>query len=126
MAELARGEIHYIHFPYTLDPRYPTGKKKFVLVLQEGEYFKKYDTVVVLLLTSEEESKGFETNVTVELGTTDLDQESYIIGAQPYPVKKSLFSASGAWCAGKLDDPIMDQVDEALYIGLCMGKQNEE
>lgn len=33
--ELKRGEIYYLTFPYTLDPKYPKGKPKFVLVLQE-------------------------------------------------------------------------------------------
>ena len=39
--ELQRGEIYFIKFPYTFDPNYPNGKNKFVLVLQEGNYFSK-------------------------------------------------------------------------------------
>ena len=34
--EFKRGEIYYIHFPYTFDVNYTKGKKKFVVVLQEG------------------------------------------------------------------------------------------
>jgi len=56
VTELLRGEIYFIKFPYTFDRRYPDGKSKFVLVLQEGEYFKDYDTVEVLLITSDAES----------------------------------------------------------------------
>lgn len=56
MRDLKRGEIYFIKFPYTFDNNiYPDGKPKFVLVLQECDYFKNYDTVEVLLLTSEKE-----------------------------------------------------------------------
>ncbi|HUS90018.1 MAG TPA: type II toxin-antitoxin system PemK/MazF family toxin [Desulfosporosinus sp.] len=126
MAELLRGEIYYIKFPYTFDRRYPDGKSKFVLVLQEGEYFKDYDTVEVLLITSDSESKGFLTNVTIEKGTTLLKIESYIVCAQPYPVRRTLFEEHNVWCAGKLSPEKMDEVDEAIYIGLCMDHQNIE
>ena len=126
MAELLRGEIYFIKFPYTFDRRYPDGKSKFVLVLQEGEYFKDYDTVEVLLITSDAESKGFLTNVTIEKGTTLLKIESYVVCAQPYPVRRTLFEENNVWCAGKLSPEKMDEVDEAIYIGLCMDQQNME
>ena len=71
MTEFKRGEIYYIHFPYTFDVHYPKGKNKFVVILQEGAIFKAYDAVTVLLVTSDEESKDFETNVTIELGITN-------------------------------------------------------
>lgn len=45
MITLKRGEIYYINFPYTLDKKYPNGKYKHVLVLQEGKYFDGYDTI---------------------------------------------------------------------------------
>jgi len=38
--ELKRGEIYYIHFPYTFDVNFPKGKKKFVVILQEGAILK--------------------------------------------------------------------------------------
>ena len=28
-----RGQIYYIHFPYTFDVNFPKGKKKFVVIL---------------------------------------------------------------------------------------------
>ena len=123
--DLKRGEIYYITFPHTYDKRYKNGKSKFVLVLQEGEYFKKYDTVEILLITSDDDSKDYDTNVTIEQGTTKLKEESYIVCAQPYPVKKELFAKDGVWCAGQLTPEKMDEVDEALYLGLCMGLQHE-
>ena len=55
--DLQRGEIYYITFPYTLDERYPNGKPKFVLVLQEGDYFRKFNTVEILLITSDKQYK---------------------------------------------------------------------
>lgn len=125
MVNIKRGEIYYINFPYTFDPKYPNGKKKFVLVLQDGEYFKDYDTVVVLLITSDEAEKNYETSVTIEQGTTKLTNESYVICAQPYTIRKSLFSEDGVWKAGTLSPEKMDEIDEALYIGLCMGKQHK-
>ena len=126
--ELLRGEIYFVKFlPYTFDRRYLAGKSKFVLVLQEGEYFKEYDTVEVLLITSDAESKGFLTNVTIEKGTTLLKTESYVVCAQPYPVRRrTLFEENNVWCAGKLSSDMMDEVDEAIYIGLCMDQQNME
>lgn len=124
--ELSRGEIYYIVFPYTFDVLYPSGKKKFVLVLQEGAIFKNYDAVTVLLITSDKDSKNYDTNVTIEKGTVKLAEESYIICAQPFTILKSLFKQNGVWCAGKLRPEKMDRVDEALYIGLCMGLQNDE
>jgi len=89
--EFERGQIYYIHFPYTFDVNFPKGKNKFVVILQEGSIFKDYDAVTVLLITSDPESKDFETNVTIEKGTTKLDRESYIVCAQPYTILKSLF-----------------------------------
>jgi mRNA-degrading endonuclease toxin of MazEF toxin-antitoxin module len=123
--ELSRGEIYFIFFPYTFDPKYPAGKKKFVLVLQEGAIFKDYDAVTVLLTTTDQDSKNYDTNITIEKGTTKLSEESYVICAQPYTILKSLFEKNEVWCAGKLSSQKMDEIDEALYIGLCMGLQND-
>ena len=125
MIEFKRGEIYYINFPYTFDVNYPKGKNKFVVVLQEGAIFREYDAVTVLLVTSDEDSKDFETNVTIETGLTKLNKESYIVCAQPYTILKSLFEKDGVWCAGCLPDYKLDEVDQCLYIGLCMGMQND-
>lgn len=125
MIEFKRGEIYYINFPYTFDVNYPKGKNKFVVILQEGAIFNAYDAVTVLLITSDEDSKDFETNVTIEAGLTKLNKESYIICAQPYTILKSIFEQKNVWCAGCLPDYKLDEVDECLYIGLCMGLQNE-
>ena len=77
-------------------------------------------------MTSDPESKDFETNVTIEEGTTGLDRESYVICAQPYTILKSLFNQRGVWCAGKLSPKVLDEIDERLYIGLCMGLQDSD
>lgn len=125
---LKRGEIYYIMFPYTLDPKYPNGKNKFVLVLQEGEYFTRRNTVEVVLITSNKKHKQqgkYTTNVLIEVGTTKLREKSWLLCSQPYPVEKSLFERDGVWCAGKLPDEKMDEVDEAIYVGLCMGLHND-
>lgn len=126
--ELKRGEIYYLTFPYTLDPKYPNGKPKFVLVLQEGEYFSKYDTVEIMLITSDKQYKPREkyvTDVEIEVGTTKLKDRSWVLCSQPYPIEKKLFEQSGVWCAGALSPEKMDEIDEATYIGLCMGLQHE-
>ncbi|GHV06488.1 hypothetical protein FACS1894217_05250 [Clostridia bacterium] len=96
-----------------------------MVVLQEGAIFKNYDAVTVLLITSDEDSKDFETNVAIPAGSTKLTKESYIVCAQPYTILKSLFIANGVWCAGQLSAALLDEVDRCLYIGLCMGLQNE-
>ena len=123
--EFERGQVYYIHFPYTFDISYPKGKNKFVVVLQEGAIFRNYDAATVLLITSDPESKDFETNVTIQSGTTKLERESYVICAQPYTILKALFEQKGVWCAGKLSADVLNEIDEKLYIGLCMGLQNE-
>ena len=126
--QLKRGEIYYLTFPYTLDPKYPNGKPKFVLVLQEGEYFSKYDTVEIMLITSDKQYKPREkyaTDVEIEVGTTKLKEKSWVLCSQPYPIEKKLFEQSGVWCAGTLSVEKMDEIDEATYIGLCMGLQHE-
>lgn len=123
---IKRGEIYYITFPYTFDNRFPNGKKKFVVVLQEGEEFSGRDTVAVLLTTSDETEKDYEMSVTIEKGTTKLDSETYIMCSQPYTIEKKLFKQRGVWCAGALTPSVLDEVDEAMYLGLCMGLQNEE
>jgi mRNA-degrading endonuclease toxin of MazEF toxin-antitoxin module len=102
------------------------GKQKFVVILQEGTIFKQYDSVAVLLITSDEESKDYETNVTIKAGETKLAKESYVICAQPYTILKNLFETKGVWCAGRLSSEKLDEIDEKLYIGLCMGLQNEQ
>lgn len=129
LRNLSRGEIYYVNFPYTLDERYPNGKEKFVLILQEGEYFDQYDTVEVLLITSDKTYKNHDqyvTDVEIPIGTTQLSRKSWICCSQPYPIEKKLFDNNGVWCAGKLSDEKMDEVDEALYLGLCQGIQNEK
>ncbi len=126
--ELKRGSIYFITFPHTFDPKYPEGKKKFVLVLQEGAYFAKYDTVEILLLTSDDAYRNndqYVTNVEIPLGTTKLHKKSWVLCSQPYPIKKQLFEADGVWCAGSLSAEKMDEIDDALYDGLCMGLQHE-
>ncbi len=126
--ELKRGEIYYLTFPYTLDPKYPDGKPKFVLVLQEGEYFSKYNTVEIMLITSDKQYKPREkyaTDVEIEVGTTKLKEKSWLLCSQPYPIEKKLFEREGVWCAGKLSPEKMDEIDEATYIGLCMGLQHD-
>lgn len=127
MKNLHRGEVYYINFPYTFDKKYQNGKSKFVLVLQEGDYFNQYDTVEVLLITSDKEEKNhnkYITNIEIPLGTTKLDKQSWICCSQPYPVEKKLFNE--AWRVCKLSNIKMNEVDEALYIGLCFGIQNEK
>ena len=126
--ELKRGEIYYLTFPYTLDPKYPNGKPKFVLVLQQGEYSQKYDTVEIMLITSDKQYKPREkyaTDVEIEVGTTKLKEKSWVLCSQPYPIPKKLFEQEGVWCAGSLSVEKMDEIDEATYIGLCMGLQHE-
>ena len=126
--ELKRGEIYYLTFPYTLDPKYPNGKPKFVLILQEGEYFQKYDTVEIMLITSDKQYKPREkyaTDVEIEVGATKLKDKSWVLCSQPYPIPKKLFEQEGVWCAGSLSVEKMDEIDEATYIGLCMGLQHE-
>ena len=121
-----RGEIYYISFPYTFDVNYPKGKKKFVVVLQEGTIFDAWDSVVVLLTTSDEDSFDFETNVVIEPGETKLNKKSSILCAQPYTILKSLFEPKDVWCAGQLSADKLDEIDSKLYIGLCMGLQHNE
>lgn len=124
---LKRGEIYYITFPYTFDPKYPNGKSKFVLVLQEGKYFSKFDTVEILLITSDSDcnNQKYITNVEVPYGTTKLSRPSWVLCAQPYPIMKSLFEQEGVWRAGTLSPEVLDEIDVALYEGLCMGLQHE-
>jgi len=126
LKELKRGEIYYVYFPYTFDVNYPKGKMKFVVILQEGSLFKNYDSVAVLLITSDADSKDYETNVTIETGLTKLKSESYVTCAQPYTLLKSSFKTNGAWCAGQLSTEKLNEIDEKLYIGLSMGLQNEQ
>ncbi|MCL2753597.1 MAG: type II toxin-antitoxin system PemK/MazF family toxin [Defluviitaleaceae bacterium] len=117
-----RGDIYLISFPQTFDPKHLGGKKKYVVVLQEGANYDKYDTIAVLLLTSNPACKNYHTVVTIELGSTKLLKESYIQCSQPYTIKKSWLSGAGHF--GQLSVEKLDEVDEKLYIGLCMGIQN--
>ncbi|MDE3838648.1 hypothetical protein C0966_04495 [Bacillus methanolicus] len=127
MAEksLIRGEIYRIMFPYTFDKNYPNGKLKYTLILQSGDYFKEYSTTVVLLITSNEEAKGLKHVVEIEKGTTDLPETSYIDCSQPYTIKKNIFFDRRVLFMGTLSPEKMDEVDEKLYLGLCMGTQND-
>lgn len=124
---LKRGEIYYVTFPYTFDPRFPNGKSKFVLVLQEGEYFSRFDTVEILLITSDSQCQNskYITNIEIPSGATKLIKKSWVLCAQPYPIKKDLFEKDGVWQAGTLSPETMDEIDAALYEGLCMGLQHE-
>ena len=64
-------------------------------------------------------------NVEIEAGTTKLNSKSWVLCSQPYPIEKKLFEQPGVWCAGMLSAEKMDEIDEATYIGLCMGLQHE-
>lgn len=121
--ELERGEIYRVWFPYTFDPRHPKGKVKFVLILQSGEYFKEYTTTTVLLITANNEGKDLDHVVTIEKGTTNLWETSYIECSQPYTILKQTFNDRRVKCFGKLTVEKMNEVDEALYIGLNMGEE---
>lgn len=123
--ELERGEIYYVKFPYTYDKKFPEGKNKFLVILQEGYEFDRRNTVVVLLTTSDTEEKDNELSVTIEKGTTKLHAETYVLCSQPYTISKDVLNKRDVWCAGKLEPEVLDEIDEALYLGLCMGKQNE-
>jgi len=126
--DLQRGEIYYVNFKMFFDNYLPEGRPKFVLILQEGVYFAKHRSVEVLLLTSDKDYKprdDFKTDVEIPVGATRLTQKSWALCAQPYPLSKTVFEEDGVWCAGKLSPEKMDEIDEALYNGLCMGLQNE-
>jgi mRNA-degrading endonuclease toxin of MazEF toxin-antitoxin module len=122
--QLHRGDIFKIIFPYTFDREHPNGKSKYVVVLQDGEYFEFYDTTVILLITKNPDCEKYPTDVKIEQGTTRLPLVSWINCAQQYPVRKSLFSESLFF--GRLSQKVMDKVDAALYLGLCMGTQVDE
>ena len=117
-----RGEIYKILFPYTFDPKYPKGKVKFVLILQGGEYFKEYTTVSTLLISSGGNGKLLDHVITIEKGTTDLRETSYIECSQPSTLLKQIFYDKRVACMGKLSPEKMAEVDEALYVGLGMGE----
>lgn len=120
--EVKRGEIYKIKFPYTFDKKYPNGKLKYVLVIQSGEYFKNYSTTVVLVITSNDEAKGLSHVVEIEKGTTDLPETSYIDCSQPFTVAKKLFYHPKVKFMGNLSPEKMTEVDEALYLSLCIGQ----
>jgi len=125
---LKRGEIYRILFPYTLDKNYPNGKLKYVLVLQEGKYFKRFNTIEILLITSDKEHISREENVTdieIPRGMTDLELKSWVVCGQQYPVRKTLFEHKKVKFAGVLSSEIMEEIDEALYIALCMKLKQE-
>ncbi len=80
------------------------------------------------MITSDSQYKPrekYDTDVVIEPSSTKLNEKSWILCAQPYPVLKSLLESDSVWCAGKLSSDKMDDVDEALYLGLCMGLQQE-
>lgn len=82
----------------------------------------------ILLITSDKQYKSREkyaTDVEIPVGMTKLKEKSWVLCAQPYPVEKRLFEGEHVWCAGALPIEKMDEIDEALYIGLCMGLQHD-
>ena len=90
---IRRGEIYYITFPYTFDSKFPNGKKKFVVVLQEGEEFSDRNTVAVLLTTSDPTEKDYDMSVTIEKGTTKLDRVKRISCARsPIQLRRNFLS----------------------------------
>ena len=115
-----RGDIYLIKFRSMLTKKYPNGKPKFVLVLQEGRYFSGYDTVEVLIVTSDKDSDGYKTNVKIEIGETKLPEESWIICAQPMYIPKSWFRSKDVKNVGTLSPEKMLDVDKAIFQGLCM------
>lgn len=124
--ELQRGEIYRVMFPYTFDRRFPNGKLKYVVILQSGEYFSEYSTTVVLLITSNDEGSELDHVVEIEKGSTSLPEISYIECSQPYTIKKEIFYDSRVKYMGCLTSDKLDEIDEATYLGLCMGQQEQK
>lgn len=90
--------------------------------MQEGEYFNKFSTVTILLLSTNGEAESLDYVVTVEKGTTDLWKKSYVDCSQPYTILKELFVESKIKSFGRLTEEKMNEIDSALYIGLSMGE----
>lgn len=89
--------------------------------------FAMFDTVEILLITSDTncQNEKYITNVEIPDGETKLSKRSWVLCSQPYPIKKELFHQKGVWCAGQLSPEILDEIDTAIYEGLCMGLQHE-
>lgn len=122
MTVVNRGEIYKILFPYTFDPRYPQGKQKYAVILQGGSLFERHNTVVILLTTTNSEAAHLDYVVEIEKGTTRLPQTSYVDCSQLYTVQKKLFNNNGSRFMGVLSDSKLEEIDEAMYLGLCMGE----
>ena len=67
-----------------------------------------------MVLLSQSENVDYEMCVEIEMGTTKLDRPSWIDCSQAYTISKSLFNNKGSWCAGKLSEEKMVEIDDAL------------
>jgi mRNA-degrading endonuclease toxin of MazEF toxin-antitoxin module len=126
--ELHRGDIYRVKIKMFFDKYISKGKYKYVLVLQEGEYFSSFPSVQVLLITSDKGDKShdeYNTDVEIEIGSTNLPLKSWALCAQLYPLKKSIFEEDDVIYAGQLSPEKMIEIDEAIYDGICMNLENE-
>jgi mRNA-degrading endonuclease toxin of MazEF toxin-antitoxin module len=114
---LRRGDVYRIRFTQTSDPKQPHGKDKYVLVLQGGPYFEHYQTVSILLLTSEVPSRSYPTDVLIPAGTIPgLAMDSVVTCGQVFTVPKSDLEHQPF--IGRVPENYIEQVDEALIVGL--------
>jgi len=117
---LKRGEIYRIVFPYISDERHKDKpQEKFVLILQGGARFDRHKKVAGLIITSKDYHSE-DITVKLDVGIVQaLPLVSYVLCFQPHTFDKKLFE--GRQPCGQLPFEKMNEIDEKLYIGLCMG-----
>lgn len=114
---LRRGDIYKIRFRQTGDPQHPQGKDKYALVLQGGPYFEHYQTVSIVLLTSDVPPRSYPTDVLIPAGTIpDLPMDSVVTCGQVFTLPKKDFEHQPF--IGRLPEQYMKQLDDALIVGL--------
>lgn len=114
---LTRGDVYWVSFPYVFDGSRKGPINKLALILQHGPLFEERSHTVVVLLTSKKPKRDYPHVVYVPARITGM-MDSWIDCGSIYTIERSIIN-NGSY-AFTLPPEIMEEVDDALMVGLCM------
>ena len=112
---IKRGDVYFVDHAPTKGSE-QSGRRP-VLVIQNDTGNEYAPTVIIAPLTTKRFSKVYPTNVHIQKGTAGLKEHSVVLLSQIRTVDKMRLDRR----VGRLPEPLMAQVDEAIKISLGLG-----
>ncbi len=114
---LVRGDVYWVAFPYVFDRGRRPPIRKLALVLQEGPLFEPRQQTSVVILTTSHPRRPYPYYTFVPASVTGME-DSWIDCSSIYTVERSVINRGSL--AFRIPNHIMEDVNDALYAGLCI------